>query len=80
MTQTATAHRLELLAELELLLAEAGGAAVDATETTVSFTDTQEHLIAARDRGRVFPGCTAPPSWCDTHHLHHPVDGTGVPG
>ena len=32
-------------------------------------------MLAIRDRGCVFPGCGAPPSWCDAHHIvdwdHH---------
>ncbi len=27
--------------------------------------------LAIRDGGCVFPGCTAPPSWCDAHHIDH---------
>ena len=31
--------------------------------------------IERRDRGCVFPGCTAPVHWCDVHHLVHWADG-----
>jgi hypothetical protein len=32
-------------------------------------TAAQRRAMAARDGSCVFPGCTAPPSWCDAHHL-----------
>ena len=54
-----------------------GGAVIDATERLADFTDTQRRLIAARDRHCVFPGCDAPPSWCDVHHLHWKTNGGG---
>jgi HNH endonuclease len=28
-----------------------------------------------RDRGCAFPGCGAPPSHCDAHHIKHWADG-----
>ena len=31
----------------------------------------QRRALTARDRGCVFPGCTAPPGWCDGHHREH---------
>jgi hypothetical protein len=32
-------------------------------------TRAQRRAAALRDGGCCFPGCTAPPSWCDLHHL-----------
>ncbi len=32
-------------------------------------TPAQRRAVFARDRGCVIPGCTAPPQWCDIHHL-----------
>ncbi len=32
-------------------------------------TPAQRRALAIRDRGCVFPGCGAPPSWCDAHHI-----------
>ncbi len=34
-------------------------------------TAAQRRAITARDRGCVFPGCDAPPGWCDAHHRKH---------
>ncbi|RFA14448.1 hypothetical protein B7R22_09460 [Subtercola boreus] len=39
------------------------------------FTAAQNRALAARDGGCVWPGCNAPPSWCESHH----VDGWRSP-
>lgn len=33
------------------------------------FTQGQRLAMIARDRGCSFPGCTAPPAWCQAHHV-----------
>ncbi|PJJ71285.1 uncharacterized protein DUF222 [Diaminobutyricimonas aerilata] len=33
------------------------------------FSPAQRRALAVRDGGCVWPGCTAPPSWCHAHHL-----------
>ncbi|WP_147305361.1 HNH endonuclease signature motif containing protein, partial [Subtercola boreus] len=33
------------------------------------FTAAQNRALAARDGGCVWPGCNAPPSWCESHHV-----------
>jgi hypothetical protein len=33
------------------------------------FTQQQRLAMTARDRGCSFPGCTAPPAWCQAHHI-----------
>jgi hypothetical protein len=69
----------ELLCDswIAALVTDASGAVIDATERLADFTDTQRRLIATRDRGCVFPGCDAPPSWYDVHHLHGKSHGGG---
>ena len=44
------------------------------------FSENQRLAITARDGGCSFPGCPAPPGWCQTHHVtRHADDGpTGV--
>ncbi|RAS57061.1 5-methylcytosine-specific restriction protein A, partial [Lentzea atacamensis] len=32
-------------------------------------------MLAARDKGCAFPGCTRPPSHCEAHHIHHWANG-----
>lgn len=31
--------------------------------------------LVVRDDGCAFPGCGAPPGWCDAHHIEHWADG-----
>jgi len=33
------------------------------------FSRTQRIALAARDGGCIWPQCTAPPAWCDAHHV-----------
>lgn len=54
----------------------------DGTIETVGETDERRHpnrrqrrALERRDRGCRFPGCAAPPSWCDAHHLIPYDDG-----
>ncbi|QCR19122.1 HNH endonuclease signature motif containing protein [Agrococcus sp. SGAir0287] len=39
------------------------------------FTLAQRRAIVARDRHCRAPGCTAPPGWCETHHVTRWADG-----
>jgi hypothetical protein len=40
-------------------------------------TDAQRHALAIRDGTCTFPGCDAPPAWCDAHHIvPHPTGET----
>lgn len=32
-------------------------------------SEAQTQALIARDRGCTFPGCTAPPEWCERHHV-----------
>jgi hypothetical protein len=45
------------------------GVPLDMGRTIRYATTAQRRAMAVRDGGCVFPGCTAPPTWCDAHHL-----------
>ena len=40
-------------------------------------TPAQTKVMAARDRGCTFPGCTRPPEWCERHHVEEWVRDHG---
>ena len=39
------------------------------------FSDAQHVALGVRDGGCIWPHCTAPPSWCDAHHVEHWQNG-----
>ena len=39
------------------------------------FNGPQRKALAVRDGGCVWPQCTAPPSWCEAHHVIEYQDG-----
>lgn len=51
------------------------GAVLDWGRRRRLVTRTQRAALALRDRGCSFPGCGAPPSECDAHHMHRWRDG-----
>jgi len=51
------------------------GEVVDLGRTERCFTPAQVTRRWLRDRHCTYPGCDAPASWCDAHHLIHWVDG-----
>jgi Domain of unknown function (DUF222)/HNH endonuclease len=65
----ATAIRLADQAALTTCLLSATGGILDYGTTRRLATPTMRLALAARDRGCSFPGCTIPPSWCQTHHV-----------
>lgn len=53
------------------------GGIVDYTDTRRFFAPLQRLAMTARDGGCTFPGCDAPPAWCQAHHLRdHAKGGT----
>ncbi len=63
-----------------LLVCDAGWAkmTLDTNGVPLALGRTQRYATAAlrlalavRDGGCIFPGCTAPPTWCDAHHIEH---------
>ena len=44
---------------------------LDVGRRTRLVTPAQRRALGVRDRGCVEPGCTAPGTWCDGHHIVH---------
>jgi hypothetical protein len=51
------------------LLMSSLGLPLDLGRSVRLATPAQRRALAVRDGGCVFPGCDAPPSWCDAHHV-----------
>jgi hypothetical protein len=51
------------------------GVPLDLGRTVRFASPGQRRAAAVRDGGCVFPGCDAPMSWCDLHHVDHFEDG-----
>lgn len=63
-------------ANLSAALFARSGQPLDATHASPRFSPRQRAVIAARDRGCVFPTCHRPSRHCDVHHPH-PVELDG---
>lgn len=63
---TPTLERLGPLGDVEV---------IGITELQRDATAHQRKALAVRDGGCAFPGCDAPPEWCDAHHLLPWEDG-----
>jgi hypothetical protein len=46
-----------------------GARPVAVGDATAAITSAMRTALTARDRGCRFPGCRAPVSWCDAHHI-----------
>ncbi len=56
-------------AVLDPTLFDENGAILAQGITTRLATAAQRRALIARDRGCIVPGCTAPVTWCDAHHV-----------
>lgn len=69
----ATAERLLCTARIHALLVRIGeGGEVETlgvTDVLRDATRAQRRALKLRDGGCAFPGCPAPPDWCQAHHL-----------
>ncbi|GCE43526.1 HNH endonuclease domain protein [Rhodococcus wratislaviensis] len=57
------------------IVLDGNGAPLDLGDATRTVTKRQRKALVARDRGCAFPGCGAPPSWCEGHHIVHWSEG-----
>ena len=55
--------------ELVTVVVDSLGVPLDAGHTIRFANRAQRRALAHRDGGCTFPGCSAPPSWTDAHHL-----------
>ncbi|TFB96588.1 MULTISPECIES: HNH endonuclease signature motif containing protein [unclassified Cryobacterium] len=53
------------------------GHGVDLGREQRTFSPAQRAALSLRDGGCMWPGCDRPPSWTETHHIHHWKDNTG---
>jgi hypothetical protein len=54
---------------LHALVVDSLGVPLDLGRTVRFASPAQRRALAARDGGCVFPGCDAPTTWCDAHHV-----------
>lgn len=63
------AMRLADQCDLFTTVFDRAGAVLCAGRTRRLASATQRRILAARDGGCCFPGCTRPASWCEAHHV-----------
>jgi hypothetical protein len=56
-------------AVLQAALMHPTGAILDLGRDARTISPAQRRALTARDRGCIVPGCGAPPTWCDGHHV-----------
>jgi hypothetical protein len=68
-------QRLSCDAEISRIVFGPAGEVLDSGRATRTFTAAQIRAIIARDKHCIWPGCDAPPGWCDVHHIIHWANG-----
>lgn len=64
-----TIERLLCDCDLTRILHTSSGKPLDVGRTQRLFTPAQNAALIARDRHCIFPGCTRPPAWTESHHI-----------
>jgi hypothetical protein len=64
-----TVERLACDARYRRIILGADGEVLQLGKTRYPFSGAQRRALAVRDGGCVWDGCTAPPGWCDAHHV-----------
>ncbi|MFZ5871879.1 MAG: DUF222 domain-containing protein, partial [Actinomycetota bacterium] len=62
-------QRLACDAVLQVVILDSNGAIVQMRDPGRLANRAMRRALAARDGGCAHPGCSAPPSWCDAHHV-----------
>ncbi len=65
----ATARRLAAQAEIIPVVLGSPSEPLDQGRAVRLFTEPQRRALAVRDGGCVWPGCNAPPGWCEVAHI-----------
>lgn len=71
----ATARRLASDAEVIPVVLGGESEILDEGRACRLFSTAQRRAMAVRDGGCVWPGCNAPPGWCEAAHLRSWLDG-----
>jgi hypothetical protein len=69
-----TMERLLCEADVSRVVTGPKGVIIDAGSTRRVPSSAQRRVLTARDQGCRFPGCNAPPGWCQAHHIRHWID------
>ena len=69
------ARELTCGADVTPVWLDPAGRPLDVGRTTRLATARQRRALEVRDGGCSFPGCDAPASWCQAHHIVHWADG-----
>ncbi|MGH3656311.1 MAG: DUF222 domain-containing protein [Micromonosporaceae bacterium] len=70
-----TVRRIACDADIVPAALGSGSIPLDVARTVRLFTRAQRRALILRDKGCAFPGCDRPPTWCDSHHVTHWIDG-----
>ncbi len=66
-----TARRIGCDATVRRLVMDGPAEVLELGRSSRLVNRAMRRSLQHRDRGCVFPGCTAPVNWCDAHHLVH---------
>lgn len=64
-----TARRLAADAAIIPIVVGANSEPLDVGRSSRLFTESQRRALAVRDTGCIWPGCDAPPGWCEVAHV-----------
>ncbi|MFP5333811.1 MAG: DUF222 domain-containing protein [Actinomycetes bacterium] len=62
-------QRVACDAVLQIVVLDSKGAIVEMRDPGRLANRAMRRALAARDGGCAYPGCSAPPSWCEAHHV-----------
>lgn len=68
-------RRLACDAGIVRIVTDGEGQPLDVGRRVRTVTPAIRRALELRDEGCVWPGCDAPASWCDAHHIIHWADG-----